>query len=347
MKIIVAGGTGYIGSHTVVELQEEGFEVVVLDNLYNSEQSVIERIGQITGQVPVFEKVDLCDYAATSNIFAKHKDAVAVIHFAAMKAVGESVEKPIVYYENNLISTINLLKIMDEVGIPNMIFSSSATVYGKYPNLSVKEDDRLYPSSSPYGATKQMIEVMLKDAIIGKNAITGGISLRYFNPIGAHSSLLLGEVPKGAPNNLLPYITQTAAGIRKELSVFGNDYDTKDGTAIRDYIHVVDLAKAHVKAVQRLINGENKTPYEVFNLGSGKGHSVLEVIHAFEKMNGVKVNYKIVARREGDEPAMYGNVKKAEMELNWKAELSLEEMVKSAWDWEKNYRAGQTALPLP
>ena len=340
MKIIVTGGTGFIGSHTVVELQNNGFTVAIIDNLYNSELSVLDRIEQISGTRPDFFEGDLCDYDSALPFFKKHNDAIGVIHFAALKAVGESVQKPIQYYENNLASTFSLLKCMNEANIPNIIFSSSATVYGKYPELPVKETSQQYPASSPYGATKQMIEVIIKDTVIGNNNIKSGISLRYFNPIGAHDSGLIGESPKGTPNNLLPFVTQTAIGLREQLSVFGDDYDTSDGSAVRDYIHVVDLAKAHVKAIQYLIDCKNTASHEVFNLGTGKGYSVLEVIHAFEKMNGVKVNYKIVARRAGDEPEIYGDASLAKEKLGWQAELGIDEMVSSAWKWEQNYRNG-------
>lgn len=339
MKIIVTGGTGYIGSHTVVELLNAGFEVAIIDNLYNSELGVLDRIETITSKRPAFEAIDLCDYEAALPFFKTHQDAVAVIHFAALKAVGESVKKAIWYYQNNLGSTFTLLKCMDEVGIPSIIFSSSATIYGKYPELPVKENSPKFPASSPYGATKQMIETILEDTIIGENQIKNGISLRYFNPIGAHKSALIGEAPKGIPNNLLPYITQTAVGIRESLSVFGADYDTPDGTAVRDYIHVVDLAHAHTKAVQRLVDGKNETDYEVYNIGAGKGYSVLEVIEAFERMNDVKINYKISPRRAGDEPIFYGDARLAEEKLNWKAQLNIDDMVGSAWKWEAYYRA--------
>ncbi len=338
MKIIVTGGTGYIGSHTVVELLKAGFEVAIIDNLYNSEESVLDRIETITSKRPAFEAIDLCDNEASLSFFRKHQDAVAVIHFAALKAVGESVKKAIWYYENNLGSTFNLFKCMNDVGIPSIIFSSSATIYGKYPELPVKENSPKFPTSSPYGSSKQMIKTILKDTIIGENEIKNGISLRYFNPIGAHESALIGEAPKGIPNNLLPYITQTAIGLRDSLSVFGADYDTPDGTAVRDYIHVVDLAHAHVKALQRLVNEENETDYEVFNIGAGKGYSVLQVIEAFERMNDVKVNYKISPRRPGDEPMFYADSTLAQEKLNWQAELNIDEMVASAWKWEAYYR---------
>jgi UDP-glucose 4-epimerase len=298
-KILVTGGTGYIGSHTVVELIEKGFEVVIIDNLYNSEAEVAERIQKITGIKPALEIFDLCDSHKLDEFFHKYNDIAAIIHFAAYKAVGESVSKPLQYYRNNLLSLVNLLEAMKKYGIENFVFSSSCTVYGQPEKLPVTEDAPLQPATSPYGNTKQVGESILRDTTFSDKNIKA-IALRYFNPIGAHPSALIGELPRGVPENLVPYITQTAMGLREELKVFGDDYDTPDGSCIRDYLHVVDLARAHVIAVERLLNGKNKKNYEVFNLGTGKGVSVLEAIKSFEKVSGVKLNYRIVGRRQGD-----------------------------------------------
>jgi UDP-glucose 4-epimerase len=281
-KILVTGGTGYIGSHTSVELIEKGFDVVIIDNLYNSEAEVTDRIRKITGVKPVLEVFDLCDNTKLDGFFGKHKDIAAVIHFAAYKAVGESVNKPLEYYRNNLLSLVNLLDAMKRFGVHNLVFSSSCTVYGQPEKLPVNEDAPLQQATSPYGNTKQVGEAIIRDTTVSDNNIKA-ISLRYFNPIGAHPSALIGELPRGVPDNLVPYITQTAVGLRDELKVFGNDYDTPDGSCIRDYLHVVDLAKAHVVAVERLIEGRNKKYFEVFNLGTGKGVSVLEAIKSFEQ----------------------------------------------------------------
>jgi UDP-glucose 4-epimerase len=333
MKILVTGGTGFIGSHTVVELQQKGYEVIVVDNLSNSTIEVLDNIQKITGIRPEFEQFDLADEKLTSAFFRKHTEINAIIHFAAFKAVGESVEKPLMYYRNNLFSLLNILNGMKENGINNFVFSSSCTVYGQPDELPVKETSPIKKAFCPYGNTKQISE----DIIFDTAAVTDlkAIALRYFNPIGAHESALIGELPLGVPNNLIPYITQTAIGKREFLRVFGNDYDTPDGTPIRDYIHVVDLAKAHVIAVDRMLNGKMKKQCEVFNLGTGNGFSVLEVINSFEKVSGVKLNYKIVDRRPGDVIEVWADTSFANKELGWKAEKGLDEMMLSAWNWEK------------
>jgi len=337
-KILVTGGTGYIGSHTVVELMEVGMEVVIIDNLSNSEREVLDGIAAITGKQPDFEEVDLRERNATYNVFRKHPDLEAIIHFAAFKAVGESVEKPLEYYENNILSLIHLLEAMKMFSVDYMVFSSSCTVYGEPDELPVTEDAPLQKAGSPYGNTKQICEDILKDTIPTLEG-KGVVSLRYFNPIGAHPSALIGELPIGVPNNLVPFITQTAAGIRETLHVFGGDYNTPDGSAIRDYINVVDLAKAHVMAINRLLNGKQKSDFEVFNLGTGRGLSVLEIIHAFEKATGVKLNYRVVERREGDVEKVFADTSYANRELGWKAEKGIEETLLSAWKWEKQLRS--------
>ncbi len=337
MKILVTGGTGYIGSHTVVELQNKGFEVLIVDNLSNSSAGIIDKIEKITGVRPVLEVFDLSDRGKTADFFKRNSDIMGVIHFAAFKAVGESVEKPLMYYRNNLVSLMNILESMKENGIKNFVFSSSCTVYGQPDTLPVSEKAPIKKAESPYGNTKQISEEIIQDII--KVSDIQGIALRYFNPIGAHETALIGELPLGVPNNLVPFITQTAIGIRDHLKVFGNDYPTPDGTPIRDYIHVVDLAKAHVVAVNRMIQNKMKKVFEVFNLGTGKGYSVLEVIHAFEKVSGLKLNYKIVGRREGDIVQMWADPSFSNTELGWKAEKGLDEMVASAWKWEQTYRA--------
>jgi len=298
MKILVSGGTGYIGSHTVVELQQQGFEVVIIDNLSNSDPSVVDSIAQITGIKPELEVFDLTDKEKTDSFFKKNNDLAGIIHFAASKAVGESVDKPLLYYRNNIDSLINVLEGMLDNHIQNFVFSSSCTVYGQPDNLPVAETAPIKKAESPYGNTKQIAEEIIFDTV--KASQLKAIALRYFNPIGAHESSLIGELPIGVPNNLVPFITQTAIGLRNQLSVFGDDYNTPDGTAIRDYIHVVDLAKAHVVALNRMIGENMKKNFEIFNLGTGKGLSVLEIINSFEKVSGVKLNYKIVGRREGD-----------------------------------------------
>lgn len=336
-KILVTGGTGYIGSHTTVELIEQGFDVVIIDNLYNSEAEVVDRIQKITGVKPVLEVFDLCNREKVDGFFNNNKDITAVIHFAAYKAVGESVNKPLDYYRNNLLSLVNLLEAMKRGGIPNFVFSSSCTVYGQPEKLPVTEDAPLQPATSPYGNTKQIGEAIIRDTTASDNNIKA-ISLRYFNPIGAHPSSLIGELPRGVPENLVPYITQTAYGIRDELKVFGNDYDTPDGSCIRDYLHVVDLAKAHVVAVKRLIGKRNRKNYEVFNLGTGNGISVLEAIKSFERVSGINLKYKIVGRREGDIEKIWADPSFANRELGWKTLSSLDEAMITAWAWEKKIR---------
>lgn len=336
-KILVTGGTGYIGSHTVVELQASGFEVLVVDNLSNSTIDVLSNIEKITGKKPSFEKFDLADREKTSDYFERTPGIEAIIHFAASKAVGESVDKPLHYYRNNLVSLINLLECQLKYNVPYIVFSSSCTVYGQPEKLPVTEDTPRKDAESPYGNTKRVNEDILKDTIAANPQIKG-IALRYFNPVGAHSSALIGELPIGIPQNLVPFITQTAAGIRKELKVFGNDYNTPDGSAIRDYINVVDLSRAHVVAIERLLNIKYKHDFEVFNLGTGRGVSVLEMVNGFEKVTGQKLNYKIVGRRAGDIEKIWADTTFANQELGWKAEIGLEETLKSAWMWEKKVR---------
>jgi UDP-glucose 4-epimerase len=339
-KILVTGGTGYIGSHTVVELIGEGFEPIIVDNLYNSEADVINRIQKITGVKPLLEVFDLCDQEKLDLFIKKHQDISAVIHFAAYKAVGESVNKPLDYYRNNLLSLVNLLDAMKRYGIPDLVFSSSCTVYGQPEKLPVTEDAPLQPATSPYGNTKQIGESIISDTVASDNNVKA-ISLRYFNPIGAHPSALIGELPRGVPENLVPYLTQTGYGIREELKVFGDDYDTPDGSCIRDYLHVVDLAKAHVIAIKRLIENKNKKNYEVFNLGTGNGVSVLEAIKSFERVSGGKLKYRIVGRRAGDIEKIWADPSFANKELGWKTLSSLDEAMKTAWDWEKMIRSNK------
>lgn len=336
-RIIVTGGTGYIGSHTAVELINEGYEVILIDNLYNSEAIVADRIGEITGTKPQLEVFDLCKRKKLNKFFSENSDIAAIIHFAAYKAVGESVNKPLEYYKNNLLSLMNLLDAMKEFRIPSIVFSSSCTVYGQPEKLPVTEDAPTQPAISPYGNTKQIGEEIIRDAISAYKELKA-ISLRYFNPIGAHSSALIGELPRGVPENLVPFITQTAYGLRDELKVFGNDYNTPDGSCIRDYLHVVDLAKAHVIAVKRLVEGRNKKNYEVFNLGTGMGVSVLDAIKSFERVTGMKLKYRITGRRAGDIEKIWADPSFANKELGWKTVSSLDEAMKSAWEWEKNIR---------
>lgn len=336
MKILVTGGLGFIGSHTVVELQNEGFEVVAIDNLSNSSIEVLDGIEKITGKKLIFENIDLREKLAVQNFFKKHQDITGVIHFAASKAVGESVENPLLYYENNINSLVYLLQELANLPQANFIFSSSCTVYGQAEKMPITEDASVQLANSPYGNTKQIGEEIIND--VAKVSNINAVLLRYFNPIGAHSSAEIGELPIGIPQNLVPFITQTAYGLRKELSVYGNDYPTPDGTCIRDYIHVVDLAKAHVIALQRLLNKQNLQKIEKFNLGTGKGSSVLEVINAFEKVSGQKLPYRIVGRREGDVISAYANTDKANKVLGWKAEFSLEDALASAWKWEQKVR---------
>ncbi|WP_088340418.1 UDP-glucose 4-epimerase GalE [Robiginitalea sediminis] len=337
MKILVTGGLGFIGSHTAVELQQAGFEVVIIDNCSNASESVLDGIEGITGKRPEFVKMDLRDKAAVEDFFSQHPEVDGVIHFAASKAVGESVEKPLLYYENNLGTLVYLLGQLSTRPKAHFIFSSSCTVYGQAEKMPITEDAPVQPAESPYGNTKQVGEEIIRDTCKVTEHLQA-IALRYFNPIGAHPSTEIGELPLGVPQNLVPFITQTAAGIRKELSVFGDDYPTPDGTCIRDYIHVVDLARAHVVALQRLLEGKNKANYEVFNIGTGTGSSVLEVIRSFERVSGKPLNYKIVGRRAGDVISAYADTMHANQELGWKAESTLDDAMRSAWDWEKKIR---------
>ncbi|MEX0361755.1 MAG: UDP-glucose 4-epimerase GalE [Allomuricauda sp.] len=337
MKILVTGGLGFIGSHTVVELQNEGFEVVIIDNLSNSSEDVLDGIEAITGIRPIFEKFDLRDKSDVQDFFKRHSDLEGVIHFAASKAVGESVEKPLLYYENNLGVLVYMLQELTKMDKANFIFSSSCTVYGQADELPITEDAPVKPAESPYGNTKQIGEEIIRDTCKISPQLSA-IALRYFNPIGAHPSVEIGELPLGVPQNLVPFITQTAVGLREQLSVFGDDYPTEDGTCIRDYIHVVDVAKAHVVALQRLLNQKNEGNYEVFNLGTGTGSSVLEVIHSFERVSGKKLNYKIVDRRPGDVIKAYADTTNANEVLGWKAGSTLDDSMKSAWDWERKVR---------
>lgn len=336
MKVLVTGGLGFIGSHTVVELQQKGFEVVIIDDLSNSSIEVLGGIASITGKAPLFEQLDLKDKQKVESFFETHNDIVGVIHFAASKAVGESVEKPLLYYENNLNTLIYMLKSVVQLEA-SFIFSSSCTIYGQADQMPIRENAPTKPAESPYGNTKQIGEEIIKDTCKVHSKLNA-ISLRYFNPIGAHPSAKIGELPIGVPQNLVPFITQTAAGLRKELSVFGNDYPTPDGTCIRDYIHVVDLAKAHVIALERLINGKNQYNYETFNVGTGKGSSVLEVIKSFEKVSGKVLPYKFAPKREGDVIQAYADTAKANNDLGWKAESTLDDAMDSAWKWEQHIR---------
>jgi UDP-glucose 4-epimerase len=331
-KILVTGGLGFIGSHTVVELQNKGFNVIIIDDLSNSDISVLNGITEITNKRPDFFKIDLKNKHDVSQFFSENK-IDGVIHFAASKAVGESVQKPLEYYENNLVSLINLLQEMEKNKVVNLIFSSSCTVYGQADKLPITEKAPIKPAMSPYGNTKQIGEEIINDQT--KVNSLNAVSLRYFNPIGAHPSGKIGELPLGVPQNLIPYVTQTASGIRKELTVFGNDYNTPDGTAIRDYIHVVDLANAHIIALERLFNKKNKTKMEFFNVGTGKGSSVLEVIKAFEKANNIKIKYKFDKRRQGDITAAYADTNLANNELGWKTKHSLKDALKDAWKWQQ------------
>ena len=334
--VLISGGAGYIGSHTAVELIAAGYDAVIIDNLSNSERTAVEGVRRITGADVPFEQVDTCDEAALRRVFERYAFG-SVIHFAAYKAVGESVGEPLKYYRNNLTSFMNICALMKEFGRPNILFSSSCTVYGEPDTLPVTERTPRKPAESPYGNTKQMAEDILRDCCAAYDELRG-IALRYFNPIGAHPSALIGELPRGVPQNLVPYITQTAAGIRECLSIFGDDYDTPDGTCIRDYIDIVDLAKAHVAAVARMTQNRMKEHYEIFNVGTGRGVSVMELVEGFEKANHVKVNYKIVGRRPGDIQAIWADPTLANRELGWQAERSLEETLRSAWSWEKHLR---------
>ena len=336
--ILVTGGTGFIGSHTTVELQQAGYNVVIVDNLSNSNADVIDGIEQITGIRPAFEQVDCCDKAALDAVFSKYEGIKGIIHFAASKAVGESVEKPLLYYRNNIVSLINLLELMPQHQVKGIIFSSSCTVYGQPSKeyLPVTEDAPIQVACSPYGNTKQINEEIIRD-YIHSGASIKSIILRYFNPIGAHPSALIGELPNGVPMNLIPFVTQTAMGIRKDLKIFGNDYDTADGTCLRDYIYVVDLAKAHVKAMIRVLDMDTEA-IEYFNVGTGRGVSTYEVVDKFEKATGIKVNWSYAPRREGDIEKVWANPDKANHVLGWKAETSLEETLKTAWNWQLKLR---------
>ena len=336
--IVVTGGRGFIGSHATVERSNAGYKVVIVDNLSNSKADVIDGIEQITGVRPAFEEVDCCDLQGMDKVFSKYPDIEGIIHFAASKAVGESVEKPLLYYRNNFVSLINLLDLMPKHGVKGIIFSSSCTVYGQPDpeNLPVTEDAPIKPAESPYGNTKQVNEEIIRDDI-NSGAPIKAILLRYFNPIGSHPTAIIGEMPNGVPMNLIPYVTQTAMGIREQLKVFGNDYDTPDGTCIRDYIYVVDLAKAHVKAMQRVLDTDSEK-LEVFNIGTGKGVSTKEIVDAFEKSTGVKLNWAFAPRRAGDIEKVWANPDKANNVLGWKAETSLEDTLKSAWNWQVKLR---------
>ncbi len=337
MKILVTGGLGFIGSHTVVELQQEGFEVVIIDNLCNSSEDVLDGIISITGKKPHFDKLDLRDKNSVSQFFKTHHDIKGVIHFAAFKAVGESVAKPLDYYENNLNALVYILQELTQLETANFIFSSSCTVYGQADTMPITESAPVQAAESPYGNTKQIGEEIIKD-VCSITPHLQSIALRYFNPMGAHPSVKIGELPLGTPQNLVPFITQTAIGLRKELSVFGSDYPTSDGTCVRDYIHVVDVARAHVVALKRLLQRANQDNFEVFNLGTGKGSTVLEVIHSFERISAQKLNYKLVDRRAGDVVTAYADTKKANEILGWKAAFSLDDAMKSAWEWEQKVR---------
>ena len=335
--ILVTGGTGYIGSHTVVELQNNGYNVVIIDNLSNSRADVVDNIEKVSGIRPAFEKLDCLDYEGLDALFAKYPGIKGIIHFAASKAVGESVQKPLMYYRNNLVSLINLLELMPKHGVEGIIFSSSCTVYGQPDILPVTEEAPIKIAESPYGNTKQINEEIVQD-YVKSGAPVNAILLRYFNPIGAHPSALLGELPNGVPQNLVPFLTQTAIGIREKLSVFGNDYDTPDGSCIRDYINVVDLAKAHVVAMNRIMEHKQEERVEVFNIGTGRGLSVLELINAFEASTGVKLNYQIVGRRAGDIEKVWANPDRANKVLGWKAEETIEDTLRSAWNWQLRLR---------
>lgn len=334
MKILVTGGLGFIGSHTVVQLQKKGYQVVIIDNLSNASLDVLKGIVAITGQAPIFEKLDLKNKAAVQQFFKSHQDIKGVIHFAASKAVGESVNNPLMYYENNITTLTYLLQELIKFKISSFIFSSSCTVYGQADVMPISESAPIKPALSPYGNTKQIGEEIIQDTC-KINADLKSIALRYFNPIGAHPSAKIGELPLGVPQNLVPYITQTAIGKRQQLSVFGSDYPTKDGTCVRDYIHVVDIADAHVVALQRLLDNKNNSNFEVFNLGTGKGSTVLEVIQAFETVSKQKLNYIIVERRAGDVVSAYADTSKANSVLGWTAQYNLEDAMQSAWNWEK------------
>ena len=334
-QILVTGGTGYIGSHTVVELQNSGYQVIIADNLSNSKIEVLDGIEAISGIKPLFEKVDLSVREESIAFFRKHTNIGAIIHFAANKAVGESVEKPLMYYRNNINSLMNILDAMKDHNIPNLVFSSSCTVYGQPDKLPVTEETPRKPAESPYGNTKMISEDIIRDTI-NANPELKGIALRYFNPIGAHPTAKIGELPLGVPNNLIPFLTQTVAGMRAELSVFGNDYNTPDGSCIRDYINVVDLAKAHVISIERLLRDKQLNNYEFFNVGTGEGVSVIEIISSFERATGEKVPHKIVERRAGDVEQIYAETTNANKVLGWKSKATLDDTLLSAWNWQKS-----------
>lgn len=336
-RILVTGGTGFIGSHTVVELQNSGYDVVIIDDLSNSKADVVDNIEKITGVRPAFEKVDCTDFKTLEATFEKYSGIKAIIHFAASKAVGESVQQPLKYYRNNIVSLVNLLELMPKYNVEGIVFSSSCTVYGQPDVLPVTEAAPTKKAESPYGNTKQINEEIIVDTVNSGSPISSVI-LRYFNPIGAHPTALIGELPLGVPQNLLPYLTQTAIGIRKELSVFGDDYDTPDGSCIRDYIYVCDLAKAHVKAIDRILQNKMEEKVEVFNLGTGRGLSVLELINTFEKATGVKLPYKIVGRRAGDIVKVWANPERANKVLGWSADTPVEEVLQTAWKWQLHLR---------
>jgi UDP-glucose 4-epimerase len=337
-KILVTGGLGYIGSHVIVELQKIGFEVVIIDNLSNSSSDVLKGITQITGIKPAFENIDLKEKKLVIDFFKRHNDIDGVIHFAASKSVGESINNPLKYYENNIHSLVYLLQEINKLASQVLIFSSSCTVYGQADELPITEQAPIKEPESPYGNTKKVGEQILKDTCIANDTLNT-IALRYFNPIGAHKSAYIGELPIGTPQNLVPFVTQTAIGLREKLSIFGNDYPTPDGTCIRDYIHVVDLAKAHVIAMKRLLKEKNTENYEVYNIGTGKGTSVLEVVNTFEKVSGIKLKYSFAERRDGDILSAYADTTKANAVLGWKSELTLNEALLSAWEWEKRLEA--------
>ncbi|WHT39437.1 UDP-glucose 4-epimerase GalE [Myroides sp. mNGS23_01] len=336
MKILVTGGLGFIGSHTVVALQQKGYEVVIIDDLSNAVVDVVEGIKNITGHAPLFEKIDLRDKSSVFQFFETHQDIGGVIHFAASKAVGESMTEPLAYYENNFFSLINVLSAMKHNGLDKIIFSSSCTVYGQGEVMPITEEESIKTALSPYGNTKQVGEEIIVD--LAKVYPLQAVLLRYFNPIGAHESGFIGESPVGVPYNLIPYITQTAVGIRPYLSIYGDDYDTPDGTCVRDYIHVVDLADAHVRAMEYLLKKENKEQVEAFNVGNGQGYSVLELVHSFERVSGININYKIVERRPGDIDKAWANTDKIERVLGWKPTKNLDDMLASAWNWERKLR---------
>ena len=336
-RILVTGGTGFIGSHTVVELQNSGYDVVIIDDLSNSKADVVENIEKITGIRPAFEQVDCTDFAALEATFAKYEGIKAIIHFAASKAVGESVQQPLKYYRNNIVSLVNLLELMPKYNVEGIVFSSSCTVYGEPDENPVTENSPIKKATSPYGNTKQIAEEVIAD-YINSGAPIKSTLLRYFNPVGAHPSAEIGELPNGVPQNLVPFLTQTAIGVRSELSVFGNDYNTPDGSCIRDFINVVDLAKAHVCALDRMLENDDCESLETYNLGTGNGVSVLELINAFEKATGVKVPYKIVGRRVGDIEKVWGDTTKANERLGWKACISIEETMRTAWNWQLKLR---------